>query len=57
MAKFIRKGKAITTITINSDGKESRETEGFNSINLAKKASFKLQISEGGLGLGSLTVE
>ena len=48
--KFIRRGKSILTV-------KSGKTKHYDSINLAKKASVKLQLSENcALGRGSLVV-
>jgi hypothetical protein len=47
--KFSRKGKNITILDTNT-------TSQYESINKAKKESRKLQESNGGLGMGSLTL-
>lgn len=44
---YSRKGKTIKNIAEN-------KSETFESINRAKKESHKLQLSNGGLGMGSL---
>lgn len=48
-AKYERKGKTIKNI-------ETGEVETFSSINKAKRRSRELQLSNGGLGCGSLIV-
>ena len=45
--KFERKGKVIRNI-------ETGEVKDFDSINLAKKESRKIQLDSGGLGCGCL---
>jgi len=49
--KYIRKDNKI----FEADGKTLHEK--FESINKAKKESHKLQLTNGGLGRGSLRVE
>lgn len=48
--KYERVGKTIKNLT---DG----TSEGYQSKNLAKKASRALQLANGGLGLGSVRVK
>ena len=46
---FTRSGKNITTLSTG-------DTEHFKTLNLAKKASKNLQLSNGGIGMGSLAL-
>jgi len=49
-ALFYRKGQHITNI-------ETGSTMDYKTVNKAKKESFKIQMSNGGLGRGSLFVK
>lgn len=48
--KYIRNGKTITTV-------DTKSYETYEFINEAKRKSRELQMSNGGLGLGSLQVK
>ena len=52
--RYERKGMTITTITTDDEGKVTKKSEGFQFENEAKRASHKLQQSNGGLGMGVL---
>ena len=52
--KYMRKGQSITTILADDEGNDISTNNDYGSINKAKKASRKLQQSEGGLGCGVL---
>lgn len=55
---FVRRGHVIETLHfidgIDGSTREVFETNGKPSINKAKKESHRLQMANGGLGIGSL---
>lgn len=52
--KYMRDGFKIIDLTLKED--TPGKIDVFNSINLAKKKSTSLQMSNGGLGAGYVTV-
>ncbi len=55
--RHLRKGKAIITIVRDDTGEVTGTSEGFKSINKAKKESHAMQMkSDGALGRGSLSL-